>query len=126
VGNNWVMVNVDGTINNAGGALGATRPMLASEYSTTINNAHQLQLMSMAPAASYTLGQNINAAATGTAKDVWSSTFIPVGHVGTKFTGTFDGQGHTIGGLTINRPHHGVAGYVGTGGSGLNVGCWGR
>ncbi|HEY4366765.1 MAG TPA: filamentous hemagglutinin N-terminal domain-containing protein, partial [Steroidobacteraceae bacterium] len=34
--NNWVMVDANGTLNNAGGAVGATRPMLASEYSTTI------------------------------------------------------------------------------------------
>ncbi|MHB1092944.1 two-partner secretion domain-containing protein [Thiobacillus sp.] len=105
-GNNWVMVDVDGSLNNTGGALGATRPMLASEYSTTINNAHQLQLMAMDMAANYTLAQNINAAATGTPNDVWSgSTFIPVGiSTFNTFTGVFDGLGHTINGLTINRP----------------------
>ncbi|MGV8893401.1 MAG: GLUG motif-containing protein [Burkholderiaceae bacterium] len=104
-GNNWVMVDVDGTLNNAGSSLGATRPMLASEYSTTINNAHQLQLMTMNLAGSYTLGANIDAARTGTANDVWSgSTFIPVGNLTTNFTGTFDGLGHTISNLTINRP----------------------
>jgi filamentous hemagglutinin family protein len=104
-GNNWVMVDVDGTLNNAGGALGATRPMLASEYSTRINNAHQLQLMAMDMAANYTLAQNINAAATGTANNAWSgSTFIPIGiSTFNTFTGVFDGLGHTINGLTINR-----------------------
>jgi filamentous hemagglutinin family protein len=111
-GNNWVMIDVDGSLNNAGGALGATRPMLASEYSTTINNAHQLQLIAMNMAATYTLEQNINAAATGTANDVWSgSTFIPLG-TGYSFasTGVFDGLGHTINGLVINRPGTDYAG----------------
>ena len=46
-GNNWVMVDANGTLNNAGGVAGSTLPMLASEYSITINNAHQLQLMEM-------------------------------------------------------------------------------
>ena len=46
-GNNWVLVDLNGTLNNAGGAQGATFPMLASEYTTRIDNAHQLQLMAM-------------------------------------------------------------------------------
>jgi len=108
-GNNWVMVDVNETLNNAGGALGGTFPMLSSEYSTTINNAHQLQLMEMAPTASYTLGQNIDASNTVTAttlKDIWSTTggFVPIGTFTTNFTGTFDGLGHTISNLTINTP----------------------
>jgi filamentous hemagglutinin family protein len=85
-GNNWVIVDIDGTLNNAGGVAGGTMPMLASEYSTTIDNAHQLQLMSMDLSASYMLGSSINASATGsstsatTGSDVWgSSGFIPVG-----------------------------------------------
>ena len=111
-GNNWVMVDVDGSLNNAGGALGATRPMLASEYSTIINNAHQLQLMAMNLTANYTLGQNINAAATGATNDVWSGSFIPVGiSTFNTFTGAFDGLGHTISGLTINRPSTDYAGF---------------
>ncbi len=104
-GNNWVMIDADGTLNNGGSATGTTRPMLASEYSTTINNTHQLQLMAMDLAANYTLGQNINAAATGTTTDVWDSTgFRSVGNFTTKFSGTFDGLGHTVSNLTINRP----------------------
>ena len=99
-GNGWVMVDVDGTLNNAGGAAGATFPMLAFEYSTTINNAHQLQLMAMKLAASYTLGQNINASATGNGTDVWgSSGFVPIGSSSTPFTGTFDGLGNAISNL---------------------------
>ena len=101
-GNKWYMVD--------GGS-----PLLASEYSTTIMNAHQLQLMSMAPAASYTLGANIDAAATGIANsDVWGSAgFSPVGSSATRFTGTFDGQGHTVSNLTINRPETNNVGMFG-------------
>jgi hypothetical protein len=103
-GNNWVIVNADGTLQtNASATAGATYPMLASEYSTTINNAHQLQLMEMALGASYTLGSNIAALSTGNSTDVWgSSGFVPVGGATAtnatptnKFTGTFDGLGHT-------------------------------
>jgi hypothetical protein len=98
-GNNWVIVNADGSLNSTGTSGGGTRPMLASEYSTSISNAHQLQLMAMALGASYTLGSNINAAATANSTDVWgSSGFVPIG----TFTGTFDGLGHTISGLFIN------------------------
>nr|WP_319564646.1 YDG domain-containing protein [uncultured Rhodoferax sp.] len=107
-GNNWVMVDADGTLN---GSNGAVLPMLASEYATTITNTHQLQLMAMNPGASYTLGTNLDAAATSTDKDVWNSSgFVPVGHSGSTFNGSFNGQNHTISNLTINRP---TTDYVG-------------
>ncbi|HUW36571.1 MAG TPA: MBG domain-containing protein [Rhodocyclaceae bacterium] len=48
-------------------------------------------------AGHYALGKNIDATATGTAP--WGAGFLPIG----VFTGTFDGLGHTITGLTINR-----------------------
>ena len=104
-GNNWVLVNNDGTLNNADDATGSTYPMLAAEYSTNIRNAHQLQLMSMAPAASYTLAVNVDAASTANSTDVWRSEgFVPVGTESSGFTGTFDGQGRTVSDLGINRP----------------------
>ena len=104
-GNNWVMVDTDGSLNNAGSAAGATFPMLASEYSTTITNAHQLQLMAMNTAASYSLGTNINASGTGNGTDVWGSAgFVPIGNAATPFSGAFNGQGNAISGLTINLP----------------------
>jgi filamentous hemagglutinin family protein len=126
-GNNWVMVDADGTLNNAGGATGATYPMLASEYATTITNAHQLQLMAMAPSANYSLGADINAAATATSGDVWIGTtgFVPVGTASAGFSGTFNALGHTINGLTINNGSLndvGLFGTVGTSGTIENVG----
>ena len=132
-GNNWVLVDTDGTLNNAGGASGATFPMLSSEYSTSITNAHQLQLIAMALGASYTLAANINAAATDTSTtrgDVWSTPggFVPIGSIGANFTGSFDGLGHTISGLTINLPNTnyvGLFGYTAAGSIVQNVGLVG-
>ncbi len=83
--NRWVLVDADGSLNNAGGAAGATMPMLAAEYSTTIHNVHQLQLMAMNTAGSYTLGRNIDATTTGSSTgptpgtDVWAAAgFVPI------------------------------------------------
>ncbi len=57
--------------------------MLASEYSTTINNAHQLQLVAMNLGANYTLAANIDASGTG-GGDVWgNSSFVPIGYTTT-------------------------------------------
>ncbi|MGK5029035.1 YDG domain-containing protein [Janthinobacterium sp. MDT1-19] len=113
-GNNWVLVNVDGGLNNADGAPGATYPMRASEYSTTVSNAHQLQLMAMAPGAAYVLGTNIDASSTAGNKGVWGEAgFIPVGTRDNAFTGSLDGQGHTISGLYINLPDTKNVGLIG-------------
>jgi hypothetical protein len=100
-GNAWVLIDVDGTANNAGGALGGALPMLASEYATSITNAHQLQLVTLAPGASYTLAGDINAAKTA-GGDVWigGAGFVPI----KGFSGVFDGQGRIIRTLFINRP----------------------
>jgi filamentous hemagglutinin family protein len=99
---------------------GSTRPFLRSEYSTTINNAHQLQLMTLNLGASYTLQSNIDAAATGLGGGVragmWSSAgFVPLGGGITPFTGIFDGLGHSISNLSIKPA--GSPSYVGLFGS---------
>ncbi len=114
-GNNWVMVDSDGTLNNAGNDLGAARPMLASEYSQTVSNGHQLQLMAMNRAASYSIGSNIDASSTGNGKDVWAGAgFVPVGSASSAFTGTLDGQGYAVSGLTINLPTTDYVGLIGS------------
>ena len=108
---NWYMVD------------GSTRPFLRSEYSTTITNAHQLQLMSMNPSASYTLANNIDMSELTNNAGMWRTSatkdasgnygFVPVGNSTTSFSGTFDGLGHTISGLTItsNANNVGLFGY---------------
>ncbi|MDN2699798.1 YDG domain-containing protein, partial [Janthinobacterium sp. SUN073] len=126
-GNNWVIVSGDGSIN---GASAGTRPMLASEWSNTINSTHQLQLMAMNKAASYTLGSSFSAASTAAnGNDVWGSTgFIPVGTAGSAFTGSLDGTGHIVSSLNIVKSGVagvGLFGVVGSGGVIANVGLSG-
>lgn len=94
--NTWYMVD------------GYTRPFLRSEYSTVIGNTHQLQLMGMAPSAAYTLATDIDARDTGgsSAAGMWrisgnQSGFAPVGDSQQSFTGSLDGRGHVIRGLTF-------------------------
>ncbi|MFZ4876640.1 beta strand repeat-containing protein [Janthinobacterium sp. Mn2066] len=114
-GNNWVMVNTDGSFNSTTGT-GATLPMLASEWSNTITSAHQLQLMGMSLTAQYVLANDIAAATTASSTlDVWNGgSFIPVGTSGaTPFAGRFDGAGHTIYGLVVNRSGIDYAGLFG-------------
>ena len=104
-GAGWVMVDLDGTLNNANGAAGGSRPMLLSEYSTQINTGHQLQLMALDLSANYTLNRNIDLSATAGGADVWSSAsgFIPVAGINSNgFTGGLEGAGHTLSGLFIH------------------------
>ncbi|MDX1809585.1 MAG: GLUG motif-containing protein [Sulfurospirillaceae bacterium] len=92
--NDWFMID------------GQTRPFLRSEYSTTITNDHQLQLMAMDLGASYTLANDITYSG-----DMWSSRgFNPIGNQSSQFTGGFDGLGHTISNLFIDR---GTTNFIG-------------
>ena len=112
---------------------GYTRPMLAWEYSPVITNAHQLQLMSLAPSANYTLGSNIDLGTTANPSEVWNPTtgFVPIGFSTTgnnasptPFTGTFDGQGHAITSLSMTFPGMNALGLfssIGNGGSVRNL-----
>jgi filamentous hemagglutinin family protein len=76
------------------------RPMLAMEYSTTITNAHQLQLMATNVNASYTLANDIDLSATESGGDVWSDAgFVPI-----YLAGSLDGQNFTIFHLYENNP----------------------
>ncbi|WP_411877754.1 beta strand repeat-containing protein [Polaromonas sp. YR568] len=107
-----------------------TRPFLRSEYSTTINNAHQLQLAAMNLGASYTLGSNIDMAELSRASGMWNTAtgFAPIGDNSTMFSGSFDGLGHTVSNLTINRSstgYVGLFGYTGNGSVIRNVGLTG-
>ena len=71
----------------------------------TITNATELQNMNLDLAGDYVLGNDIDASSI--------PNFDPVGDFTTPFTGTFDGQGHTITGLTINRPGEDYVGLFG-------------
>ncbi len=122
----WVLVDSNGSLNNASGSAGGTMPMLAFEYATNITNAHQLQLMAMNTSASYTLGQSIDVGGTGSGKDVWGSAgFTVVGGFApaSSFTGSFDGGGNTISNLTENTTATvgGLFGEIGVAGTVKNV-----
>ena len=106
---------------------GQTRPMLAMEYSTTIFDAHQLQLIdlnSTTLAASYTLARDLGDGGITNPSEIWGTSltsgagFVPIGNSTTNFTGTFNGLGHTLGNLYINSTSDvsvGLFGYTGTG-----------
>jgi filamentous hemagglutinin family protein len=125
----WVIVDTDGSLNNASGATGATRPMLLGEYSPTITNPHQLQLMELDPTATYTLANNINLGpALSNPSDVWgpngSAGFVPIGNFNAPFTGSLNGQGNSLNNLTIGSPdiQVGLFGTVGSTGAIQNLG----
>ncbi|WP_407355724.1 PKD domain-containing protein [Methanolobus sp. WCC5] len=76
-----------------------------------IGNVNQLQNMSYDLNAHYILINNIDASATSE----WSygAGFVPIGDNVNKFSGSFDGKGHTITGLFINRPTNSYTGLFG-------------
>lgn len=111
-GADWVIVDADSSLNNAGSVAGGTAPMLLGEYSTNVANAHQLQLIALDLSASYTVTNDINA--SGTAQnDVWSSAgFVPLGSL-SGFSGNFDGEDHSVSGLTITAANNSTVGLFG-------------
>lgn len=114
---------------------GQTRPFLKSEFSTSVTNAHQLQLMSMNAGWAYTLANHIDMSELTQQSGMWRTAssaaadgsygFAPLGSNATPFTGSFDGNGYTINGLTIYRPgadYVGLFGYTGPNVTISNVG----
>jgi The GLUG motif len=82
------------------------------EATSTISNAHELQLVATNAAGSYTLANNIDLAPSlANHSDMWKDTtgggtfhgsFVPLPVIGA-FTGKFDGLGFVIDNLYINR-----------------------
>lgn len=113
---------------------GSTRPFLRSEWSASIRNAHQLQLMAMNLAADYALAGDIDFGRTFTdasRSDMWATSaddgsgFAPIGksYSAGMYNGVFDGNGHVIRDLTIARPGEdpvGLFGMIGASGSGAS------
>jgi hypothetical protein len=103
----------DGTIGNW---IMASRPHLQTEWTDTITNATQLQMMAIDLGANYTLANDINASETATWNWVSGTTyegFNPVGDDITRFRGFFDGNSKVITGLTINRETESYVGLFG-------------
>ncbi|MHB1947104.1 MAG: filamentous hemagglutinin N-terminal domain-containing protein, partial [Gammaproteobacteria bacterium] len=106
--NGWSVGTANGStwyqINNT------TRPILESEYSTNIVNAHQLQLINLDLSANYTLGSSVTASNTAASNstDVWAgNTFNPLGN----FLGSFNGNNYAINNLTITNSTNGSVGF---------------
>lgn len=93
---------------------GSTRPFLRSEWSQTVRNAHQLQLMAMDLTKNYTLAGDVDFGTTFTddsRSDMWATSsgagagFAPIGpDLVNSYAGIFDGKDFSIRNLSINRP----------------------
>ena len=74
----------------------------------TVASADPLTLQGMALSANvgrnFALGSDIDASVTALPEWGSSAGFTSIGDVAVSFTGTFTGLGHTVSGLTINRP----------------------
>ena len=83
---------------------------------TVIQNVEQLQAMRDNLAANYLLGNHIDASATTS----WNggAGFVPVGDGANRYAGSFDGLGHTLSNLTIDRSSTDYVGLFGATGSG--------
>lgn len=102
---------------------GLTRPFLRSEVSAVIVNTHQLELVGSSLSGSYTLGADINASTELLASGMWRTSsnaslagaygFVTVGDNSNHYSGTFDGQSHTISNLTSARPNSTFVGLFG-------------
>jgi hypothetical protein len=112
---------VDVTVTTAGGtsATGASDQFsytpAASPCTTKIIDVPGLQAIQSNLSGNYCLGQTISAN---------GATIAPIGTSTAPFTGTFDGQGYEISGLTINDTgiYVGLFAYLGAGGQISNLG----
>ncbi|MBO6587363.1 MAG: BspA family leucine-rich repeat surface protein [Gracilimonas sp.] len=87
-----------------------------------VGTLEQLQALKDSPSLHFVLNNDLDASATST----WNSGegFVPIGG-SSPFTGSFDGQGFVITGLTVNRSTEDYAGLfavIGDGGSVKNIG----
>jgi hypothetical protein len=120
---NWWCVLLAGTAIN----ILACVPPATAQTCTPINNVTDLQNINENLSGNYCLTQNIDASATAG----WNggAGFVPIGNFTTNFTGTFDGQGHTISNLFVNPATAydfvGLFGDVAYGGAIANVGLIG-
>ncbi|MCK5039118.1 MAG: tandem-95 repeat protein [Thermoplasmata archaeon] len=116
----WDLTNIWFSVSNS------TRPFLRMEYDTTIRNSHQLQLMCMDIDADYTLANDIDLSDITNPASMWGTSvangkgFYPIYDDTlivpmSTFSGIFDGAGHSITGLYINRStgyQNGLFGFV--------------
>ena len=111
-------------------AEGSSRPMLRSFLNTAdsdgriaVSNLYQLQGLAANLAGGYYLTSNIDATATAASvaagnaadyADVWGGKgFAPIGNYTAAFTGTLDGAGYVVNGLSIGRADSDYVGLIG-------------
>ena len=73
-----------------------------------ITNVHELQAMNADREADFRLDNDVDAIHTALWND--GDGFDPIGESASRFAGSFDGDGHTVDGLTIDRPGPGTWG----------------
>lgn len=86
-----------------------------AQGSVTVSDLEDLQSATDSPSLDYVLNNDINAS---------GEELEPIGDEEEPFTGTFDGNGYTVSGLTLNRTDEenvGLFGYVGSGGTVTNL-----
>ncbi|PZN75907.1 MAG: hypothetical protein DM484_17640, partial [Candidatus Methylumidiphilus alinenensis] len=128
--NNGAAVNLPSTAKLQIGPTGSLVTYTVINSLGTANDSSTITLQGMQNGLSghYALGSNIDASATSTWNVLGGVTagFSPVGNSSSNFLGTFDGLGHTISGLTINRPTTDYVGLFGVSNGTLrNVGLVG-
>lgn len=98
-------------ITNGGVFFNAEYTIFDSNGKVIIHNINQLQWVNTALTGMYELGSNIDASDTSS----WNGNkgWMPIGNIDTQFSGKFDGLGHTISNLTINRPDEHYIGLFG-------------
>lgn len=76
-----------------------------------IENCEHLQNVAKVPKGYYKLAHNIDCLTTSYSKN--GLGFMPIGYYGYGFSGTFDGDGHTISNLYVQRPDQDYVGLFG-------------
>lgn len=76
-----------------------------------VSDVDQLQAVGTQPAAHYRLIADIEASVTASWNE--GAGFVPIGTDVTPFSGSFDGNGHVIRDLVVNRPNQNFAGVFG-------------
>lgn len=97
---------------NGGTFLRVTGGAGTSPSPYTINDVYGLQGIATLTTRSFALASNIDA--TGTTNWNAGAGFVSIGGGAQQFTGSFDGRGHTINGIVINRPSTNFVGLFGT------------
>ncbi|MGJ0365378.1 beta strand repeat-containing protein [Aliarcobacter cryaerophilus] len=128
-------INVNATINNTNQTNGGVyfqadnttnNVVFDTNGKVVVNNLYQLQWMNTALNGKYELGSDIDAGVTKTDTANWGTIgFNPLGDWSNSFKGMFDGLGHTISDLYINRnstTYVGLFGYINSSSTVKNIG----